>query len=509
MTTKESSTESKRLELANKIKNGAVPDGYSIPGWSKEYPPFDYQMAGIMWLYLTPKAILADQTGTGKSLQCLGLLRLLNVKGKLDRHNRALIVVPATSVYSSWESDGFKKFNVKLDYAIGRGTPKQREAVYEDPSWEVLLTNYETVRRDIDKLEGLGFKHVILDEADYIKNHNAQVTKAIKRITTIADRVVAVTATPIQNSLLDLHSILEALGLKKVFGSKTAFDRRYHEHAVREIYTRKRKIYKKEVIGYKNTKELKEKLAPYYIRRTYDKLDIEVPEMKSQVKVLDLTPEQKQLYKQVQRGFAKLNKNSPPKEIKAAFLRLRQLCTGTETVGASFDASAKYDWLIENLEKDWSGSKVVVFSTWKSSIKTLEKRFKKAGIGYVTMTSDDNNQKSREVKRQKFWNDDDCQVLIGTTAIEKSLNLQCANIQVNLDMLYNPSRHQQLAGRVQRVGSIHDEAWVFSLVTRDTVEEGVMRLLKSKQAIFDHVFEEDSDIFTSLSPQELYKLIRS
>lgn len=495
--------------LAAKIKSGQFSRDISIPGWTTQYPPFDYQLQGVLWLYLTPKAILADSTGLGKSLQCLSLFTLLKARGVLSTDKRAIIIVPATSVYSSWKADGFDKFNVPLDYVIGRGTKQQREAIYNDPSWEVLLTNYETVRNDIDILETLNFKHIILDEVDYIKNHTTKTAKAVKRLTLDAHRVIAVSATPIQNSLLDLHSILEALGLNKVFGSKTAFDRRYHEHVVEQIRTRSRTIYKKKVVGYKNTEELKKKLEPYYIRRTYKDVDVKIPELKSQIKFVELTPEQRQLYDQVKRGFAKLTPNSPPKEIKAAALKLRQVCTGTASAGASYDSSGKFDWLIDTLKGDWSDAKVVIFSNWKDSIRAFEKRLESSGIGYVTLTGDDTSQITREKKRKQFWEDKKTRVLIGTTAIEKSLNLQCASIQVNLDMLYNPSRHQQLAGRVHRVGSIHDEAWVFSLLAKDTIEEHVMNLLQRKQAISDHIFDDTSTVFDQLSTKELFQLIRS
>ena len=502
--------ENTQQALAKKIKDGAIPKGFDIPGWSSEFPLFDHQLQGAVWLYLTPKAILADSTGLGKTGICLALLQLLKSRSLLNESAKAIVIVPATSVYGSWQADGFEKFGVKVKYAIGRGTKKQRQQVYDDPTWEVLLTNYETVRNDVDELEKFGFKHVIMDESDYIKNHATKTAQAVKRIAAEAHRVVAVSATPIQNSLLDLHSVLEALGLKKVFGSKTAFDRRYHEHTVQQIYTKKRTIYKKTVVGYKNTVELKGKLEPYFLRRTYEDVPtIKVPALLSQPVKLDLTPEQQQLYDEVQRGFATLTPKSPPQEIKAAILKLRQVCTGTATIGASYDSSAKLDWILHNLQGDWSDNKIVVFSTWKASIVALEKRLKDAGIGYVTMTGDENDQRIREASRKKFWDDPDCRVLIGTTAIEKSLNLQCANIQVNLDMLYNPSRHQQLAGRVQRVGSIHENAWVFSLVMRGTVEEGVMKILERKQAISDHIWDDTSDIFTQLTPAELYKLIRS
>lgn len=502
--------ENKQQALAKKIKDGAIPKTFQIPGWSEEYPLFDHQLQGAVWLYLTPKAILADSTGLGKTGICLALLQLLKAREAITPKQRAIVIVPASSVYGSWQADGFEKFGVDVKYAVGRGTKAQRRNVYTDPTWEVLLTNYETVRNDIDELERLGFKHVIMDEADYIKNHATLTAQAVKRLTLRAQRVVAVSATPIQNSLLDLHSVLESLGLKRVFGSKTAFDRRYHEHQVTQIRTKQRTIYKKTVVGYKNTKELKTRLEPYFLRRTYNDIpSIKVPTLLAQPVMLDMAPEQAQLYAQVEQGFATLTPNSPPQEIKAAILKLRQVCTSTATIGANYDSSAKLDWIVQKLKSDWQDTKIVVFSTWKASIAALEKRLKDEGIGYVTMTGDENSQVIREQARQTFWNDKNCQVLIGTTAIEKSLNLQCANIQVNLDMLYNPSRHQQLAGRVQRVGSIHDEAWVFNLMCRNSVEEGVMKILERKQAISDHIWDDASDIFTALSPRELFSLIRS
>ena len=497
-------------ELASQIKAGKIPKGFDIPKWNSSMPLYDHQMQAALWMYLTPKGILADDTGLGKTCSVLALLHLLKQRGKLGPDKRAIIIVPAISVLTSWKADGFDKFGPDLKFAVGRGTPKKRKEIYNDDSWEVLLTNYELVRTDRKLLEEMDFRFVALDEADYIKNHAAQMTQAVKAISVDADRVVAMTATPIQNSLLDLHSILEAMGLNKVFGSKTAFDRRYHEHKVEKIRTRKRTIYKKTVIGYKNTQELKKKLAPYYLRRTYTDLgDMDLPDLRTQVRTLEMTPEQKQMYADVKRGFAHLTPNSPPKEIRNAVFKLRQVCTGTYTAGAEKDSSCKLDWLERTLQTGWLDTKVVIFSSWKTTIYALEKRLDDAGLGYVTITADDGNQKRREEKRQKFWNDPKTNVLIGTTAIEKSLNLQCANVQVNIDMLYNPAKHHQLAGRVRRMDSVHDEAWVISLQTESTIEAKVMKTLEQKQAISNHIFGDSEELFDALSPQELLDMIRS
>lgn len=496
--------------LAAKIKAGAIPYDFEVPGWPSDLPLLPHQKAGAMWLYLTPRALLADSVGTGKTGNVLALLQFLKSKGKLSPNGpRALIVVPAISVYGSWAADGFQKFVPDMKMTIGRGTKKERLAIYKSRDFEVLLTNYEMVLRDKEYLKALKFDYVMMDEADAIKNHSTATTKAMKEITAQASRVVAMTATPIQNNLLDLHSILEALGLKKQFGSKTAFDKTYHDYKLKKIWIKGgKRITVKELENYKNLDHLKRTVAPYYLRRTYKDIEVNVPELKTHVKYVELSSQQKKYYQQIKDGYLKLPATASLFEIKSAYLRLRQCCNSTALIGHEKDYSAKYDWVIEQLTGDWRKEKTVIFSNWKASIALLCKRMDAAGIKYVVCTGAE-SQVKRERFRQEFWNDPEVQVLIGTTAIEKSLNLQVAKIQVNLDLLYNPSRHEQLAGRIVRVGSVHPEAWVFSLISADTIEPKILDLLRTKQTVADHVFDEESKLFEKLSPKDFYDLIRS
>lgn len=504
-----SPAEKDKLEAISKsLREGKIPKELTLKGWNPDYPLLDHQRAGVLWSVVTPRGLLADGTGLGKTGVALGLLSWLKTQKKLGPTNRAIIIVPAISVYGSWKKDGFEKFVPGMKVVVGRGTAKQREKIYEDCEWEVLLTNYEVVRNDIAKLTKLGFKYVILDEADAVRNHSTKTARSVKRLTRPAKRVLAMTATPIQNNLLDLHGILEACGLNSVFGNQREFRKEYEKTELKKVYYNGKWHFKHITVGYKNTAELKSKLQPYYFRRTYKDIDAKMPELHSQTKLVELSPEQRRLYREIQAGFARITPDSPRMEIKAALLRLRQVCTTTATLSDESDHSAKFDWLIKQLGSDWADEKVVIFSNWITSIDAFAKRLERAGVGYVTMTGS-KKQEEREELRQRFWSDDKCRVLIGTTAIEKSLNLQCARIQINLDMLWNPSRHGQLAGRVQRLYSIHDEAFVFSLITAGTVEEGIMKLLESKQAIFDHIFDEESEIFDKLEPADLVKLIHS
>jgi SNF2 family DNA or RNA helicase len=502
------SKEESRQLLADKLKKGAVPKGFVIPGWPLDLPPFSYQQTGICWLYLTPKALLLDSTGTGKTIHALGLLQYLKSKGKFGPQRRALIIVPAISVYSSWKADGFDKFVPEMKVAVGRGTKKQRLEIYSDPEWEVLLTNYELVRIDIKELEKLGFDIIIIDEVEFLSNHSMQTAKAVKKLTSKASRNVGMTATPIKNKLLDLHGLFEVIGLGTVLGTKKQFMYNHHKHKMVRVFYGGGAHWTKKLIGYKNTKALKQKIAPYILRRTYDDVDIPIPKLHAQVKWLTLTTEQRKLYEKVQAGFLGLDEHSNPIEVKNAALRLRQICTTTANVGQG-DSSCKFDYLEQKLTGDWANEKVILFTTWKPGIAAVEARLRKLGIGHVTITGDVKNQKVREELRQRFWNDPDCRVLIGTEAIVRSLNLQCARIQHNVDLLYNPTKHIQLAGRHRRVGSEFSKVFVFSTLAIDTIEEAMLKACMEKSALSDHMFDDWGEVFDKLSTSELVKLIRS
>lgn len=502
-------------QIKAKLKAGEAPE-FDIPGWSQQYPPYSYQSCAIAWLYLTPKALLLDATGTGKTLTCLALLQYLKSKGELGPKKRALIIVPAISVYGTWAEDGFKKFVPDMKFAIGRA-PKakkgvsavsMRKEIYNDPDYEVLLMNYEMVRQDIKILQKMDFDYVILDEAEIVRNPKTQTHKAVKKMTSKATRVIGATATPIQTHLMDLHGLISIVGLEHVLGNAEQFKKEYHKYQMINVRVGKKSYWTKKFIGYQNTALLKQRLNPYYLRRTYKDLDgIHMPHLTSHKIYVELTQRQKELYRDVQNGYLGLDEASNPLEVSAAALRLRQICTSTAAVMEDEDSSAKMDKLMSLLDGDWVQEKVIVFSNWKSTIAAMEARLRAAGIGFVTITSDMNNQKVREERRQQFWNDPKCRVMLGTTAIERSLNLQCARVQVNLDYLYNASRHNQLAGRIHRIGSDHQTVFVFSFIASGTIEHGILKLLEQRQALSDHILDEESDLFEALSTKELIKLI--
>lgn len=505
-----------RQAIQAALKAGKVPE-LVLPGWSKEKPLFYYQKTGVAWLYVTTRALLADSTGTGKTAHALALLQRLKTTGQLSNKQRAIIICPAKSVLGSWKKDGFDEFVPDMKVAVvGQTTAKKgqtaksvRHAIYADPDWEVLLINYELVRLDIEELVRLGFQYAILDEVHYVRNHETQTAMAVKRITIPARRVVGMTATPIQNHLLDLHGIMEVLGLGHIFGTSQQFAKRHHLYRMVKVKYGGRTNDTKKLVGLKNTTILKRMIEPFYLRRAYKDIDVPLPSMKSQTVWLDFTPKQQKFYDAVKsEEIARLKEEGMTlQNLKNVALRLQQLAV-TTAFFSDEDHSSKFDWLMEKAKGDWQDEKIIAFSKYHPSLRAFGQRLKEAGIGFVVITGKE-SKKKREAARQAFWNDPNCKWLLGTSAIEESLNLQCAKAQVNIDALWNPARHDQLAGRHRRVGSVHDEVWVFWLFIRGSIEEAIQYTLRKKQAVMDHMFDEDSELFDSLTADELENIIFS
>jgi len=160
-------------------------------------------------------------------------------------------------------------------------------------------------------------------------------------------------------------------------------------------------------------------------------------------------------------------------------------------------------------EGDFSDEKVVIFINTIKLVEAFQQRLETAGINQVTIWGKESNSNLRAERVEKFWNDPDCRVLVGTSALESSLNLQVARRLIMVDTLLNPARVTQLAGRVQRDGSAYKTVYLYNLMCRDTQEENYLSKLETENALADSVWGTQSDIFEALSPLELLQLISS
>jgi len=484
--------------------------------------------------------ILGDATGLGKTVQTLRLLVYMKRRGELSAERPAIVVVPPHALESTWVNDAFHKFTPSLLVAPldGEVSPAARRSTYAARWPEVYLVNYPILLRDRRHLVELDPSIYVFDEGSTFKNHGAQTSSTVKALTVAhrGARTLILTATAIQTQLLDLHSLLEVLGLNNLPGVGTAhwFRQRYYNFNAVQRMIRGQRIWTRERDRdrpYQNLDQLQRVIWPYYFRRTYRDIPGEMPELSSRVVWLDLHPAQRRAYENLRNGVLPTTRPTEREvgarpgtrrfALQARAMYLAQAAVSLRTLDpAGEDVSSKLDWLMDRIQTDWapSGTKIVVFSRWRQTIMNLVERLRQAGVGHVVMAGKGDlpggqpfpygtTPREREPHRRRFFDDPSCLVCIGTTAIEMAVNLHAAPVLINLDLLSNPARMEQLAGRIWRRSSPYGFVQVISLLCRHTVEEGLLRILQDRQGLIDHMNGDESQLFGSLSEADLEHLV--
>jgi SNF2 family DNA or RNA helicase len=471
-----------------------------------------YQRVGASWLYLVGSGLLADTMGLGKTVQALGLLALLGEFGELDEQHRVVIVTQSGSPVMQWQAQ-LDRLLPSVPSALATGARKDRVERYLRP-WTVLLTGSHILTRDLDDILNFPVHTLIVDDVDEVRHEDNRTAYVVKRLAADCARVVWMSGTSLQKRLHELHSGLELIGGRAVFGPKSRFLRRYVREEFYTVQVGGRTQTKSRVVGYRNLDEFVRKLAPMALRRiASDLTDTHLPAIQPQTVWLDLYPAQAQRYRELRQGVLRVLSNGQtrvrPVKAAAVFAYGSQICGGLAALGEP-DAprsSIKLDWLTAKLLSDLSEEKVVVFINNKNMLRAMAARLQMAAIGFEAVWGEVRSKKARYASQERFWDDPTCRVLLGTQAIEKSLNLQVARHLVNVDTISNAARMAQLAGRVRRVGSRFDTVYVHTLLIKGTQEEGYLPVLESEQALQDVVWGETSELFAQLDPVRLLMLI--
>ncbi len=473
-----------------------------------------HQRIGVAWLYMRGRGLIADQMGLGKTAQAAGLIAACKEAGELD-HGRVAVITRASAV-PQW-TEQLSRFLPRLCITYAGGTRRKRIERYLT-GWEVIVLGHQMFLQDHELLERCNVRTLIVDDVDALRHPGNRTSYQIKRLARECERVVVLTGTPLQKKLLEMHSILEPLDGYLTFGSATRFKASYVREELVKIYNPAvgRMINTKKVTGYKNLDDFVAKLRPFVLRRTPDDLcDVDLPAIQSNEVWLDLYPAQRRRYEELRRGVLRMVKHNREHikhaEAVARFTYGTAICAGLTALGDPDGpgTSSKLDWVEQALTGDLAEEKVVVFCRFTKTVATLAERLTRAGVGHVIIWGREPDKAERQRRQNAFWDNASCRVLIGTEAIEQSLNLQVARHLINVDQLLNPARMQQLAGRIRRDGSSYRTVYVHNLLTRDTQEEGILDMLQREQALADHVWGETNELFEALSPLALLQLIGS
>ncbi|MHC4779723.1 MAG: DEAD/DEAH box helicase, partial [Planctomycetota bacterium] len=259
--------------------------------------------------------------------------------------------------------------------------------------------------------------------------------------------------------------------------------------------------------GHKNLHELRQRIGPKVLRRKKEEVLSDLPDRVDNNYFVDLTPEQREPYDEFRARAASLMARAQKrplnpaeeKNLLKALTKMRIICDALELHDRSLDAEAaertrpkirELEGILREQVSD-GGRKALVFSQWEGMIDIASLLVEKMELGWVKLCGSVPSKKRGRLI-EKFRDDPEVRVFLSTDAGSVGLNLQSANLVVNLDVPWNPAVLDQRVGRTHRIGQ-HEVVNVVNLVARDTIEERVLDALETKRNVFEGVFGAEAE----------------
>jgi superfamily II DNA or RNA helicase len=457
----------------------------------------DYQREGLGWMAFLRRfsfgGCLADDMGVGKTAQVLALFetrRELRAAG--EPIPPSLVVVPRSLVFN-WKQEA-ERFTPQLRVLDYTGTARKSVDL---AGCDVLLTTYGTLRRDAVHLKDVEFDYVVLDEAQAVKNASSESAKAVRLLR--GKHRLALSGTPVENHLGELWSLFEFLN-PGMLGSAGVF--------------------KLAGVGARGPQEetrqlLAHALRPFILRRTKEQVAKELPPKTEQTIYCEMESAQRKLYNELRQHYRdsllkRIETDGLAKskmQVLTALLRLRQAAChpGLLDDNRRGDHSAKLDVLFDQLrEVIEEGHKALVFSQFTSLLSIVRERLDKEGVVYEYL---DGATRDRQERVERFQNDPSCPLfLISLKAGGLGLNLTAAEYVFLLDPWWNPAVEAQAMDRAHRIGQTR-QVFAYRLIARDTVEEKVLELQKTKRDLAAAILSEDNSLIRNLKREDLELLL--
>jgi len=454
----------------------------------------DYQINGVAWLAALAAqnlgGILADEMGLGKTVQTLAFLRL-------HRGHGPILIVCPTSLLANWQREA-ERFTPDLRVLLIDGSNRP-EKIVSLPEYDLALTSYGLLRRDVEYYAGLSLAAVVLDEAQHIKNPDTQNARAAFRLS--ARRRFVLTGTPMENSVRDLWSLMNFVA-PGYLGTSNDFRERYEK----PLTTNPDPVLQR---------RLTRRLRPFLLRRRKSDVARELPEKIEQVVPCELHRAQRATYdallREIQQGIGSgAAKNGATRmKMLTGLLRLRQTCCDLRLLGlgGAGDSSAKLDLFDELLEEIIDGGhRVLVFSQFVRMLDLMRERLEASGIAHCYLAG---LTKNRQQEVDRFQKDPAIPVfLISLKAGGIGLNLSAADTVIHFDPWWNAAAEAQATDRAHRIGQSR-VVTSYKLIARDTVEEKILKLQKRKRDLASAMLETEEPLMTGLTTEDLAQLLES
>jgi superfamily II DNA or RNA helicase len=471
--------EKRDLVRREEILQSEYPKGIRSANLKKlvKAPLYDYQAQGALFAARAGRCLIGDEMGLGKTIQAIAAAELM------ARHfgvERVLIVCP-TSLKHQWQRE-IERFAGKDAQIISGDKPKRWVQFAQSPNIKIM--NYDTVHADLDLIGPWAPDLVILDEAQRIKNWNTRVARSVKKIDT--PYAIVLTGTPLENRLEELISIVQFVD-RHCLGPTF---RLLENHQVRDEVGK--------VVGYTRLDQIGKTLQPILLRRKKGDVLDQLPERLDKNLFVPMTPMQQQIHDENKETVARIVQKwrryqylseADKQRLMTAMQFMRMACDSSYLIDGSSDhgfKAAEATAQLENLFSDDS-TKAVIFSQWLRMHELLARRFHEKKWDHVFFHGGVPGHQRKDLV-DRFRDDPKCRVFLATDAGGVGLNLQFASVVVNMDLPWNPAVLEQRIGRVHRLGQKRP-VQVINFVSRGTIEEGMLSVLKFKKSLFAGVLD--------------------
>ena len=460
-----------------------------------------YQKIGYKWLRTLEQykmgGILADDMGLGKTIQLLAVI--LSYVQKNKENVKPSIIICPSSLALNWYNE-IQKFTPTLKaLVISDDYLERKRKIEEIGKYQVIITSYDSLKRDIDLYENYCFKYVVADEAQYIKNNNTKNSKAIKTIN--AETKFALTGTPIENSLSELWSIFDFIMPGYLYK-----------------YKKFKELYETPIIKEQNEdvmNKLKKQIEPFVLRRSKGEVLTELPDKTVTILNNEMSEEQYNIYMSYMAQARKeimsqIDINGFEKsqiKILSLLMRLRQICCHPKLFLGEYEGeSSKLNQCIEIIQDAvLGGHKILLFSSYTSMFEIIEEKLKNIGVKYLKLTGQTKVGERIELV-DKFNTDENIKVfLISLKAGGTGLNLTGADMVIHYDPWWNLSAENQATDRTYRIGQKRN-VQVYKLITKNSIEEKIYELQQKKAKLIDNMLSTDATFINKLSKDDILAL---
>ncbi len=483
-----------------------------------------YQRDGLGWFHFLQQfgfgGCLADDMGLGKTVQVIALLeerRLMrhasatnqsskkggrkSTKRKRQRSEEqpaavppSLVVVPRSLVFN-WKAE-IARFAPQMRVLDQTGVDRARSTDCFN-QYDVILTTYGTLRRDIVMLKDYKFDYIVLDEAQAIKNAHSETSKAVRLLQ--GTYRLALSGTPIENHLGELWSLFEFLN-PGMLGSARVFRDR---------------VGPGKVIDEDSRKVLARALRPFILRRTKQQVAKDLPERVEQTVVCEMSAEQQRLYDELREHYratllGRIREQGIARStmhVLEALLRLRQAACHPGLISEKYRDcdGGKLELLLEQLDAVCQeGHKALVFSQFTSLLGLIRERLDQRGLVYEYL---DGQTRDRQARVERFQTDEDCKIfLISLKAGGVGLNLTAAEYVFLVDPWWNPAVEAQAIDRAHRIGQTR-KVFAYKLISKNTVEEKILQLQSWKKDLAASIITSENSFLKNLTAEDLELLL--